>query len=138
MYFLVRSCLLITLIKCLKGHMSQDGSLMSKSKRSMIFSQLITGVTCVQNNKSLRALSDSVFQQFNSISTMHCNVLNGRIDRNINNKSTKHHQKIHKMAISRSSQNVFVFVFVIFFGHVMSSHHSDQMSQRSQVFRVAL
>ena len=26
---------------------------------------------------------------------------------------------------------VFVFVFVNFFGHVMSSHHSDQMSQRS-------
>ena len=33
---------------------------------------------------------------------------------------------------------VFVFVFVNFFGHVMSSHHSDQMSQRSQVSRIAL
>ena len=35
---------------------------------------------------------------------------------------------------------VFVFVFVImfFFGQVKSRHHSDQMSQRSQVSRVAL
>ena len=31
-----------------------------------------------------------------------------------------------------------VFVFVIFFGHVMSSYHSEQMSQRSQVSRIAL
>ena len=41
-----------------------------------------------------------------------------------------------------SHANVFVFisvfVFVNFFGHVMSPHHSDEMSQRSQVFRVAL
>ena len=36
------------------------------------------------------------------------------------------------------SQNVFVFVFVNFFGHVMSSHHSEQMSQRSHVSRIAL
>merc|ERR1712141_144554 len=52
------------------------------------------------------------------------------------------------MALSRGSQNVivivivivfvFVFVFVNFFGHVMSSHHSEQMSQRSQVSRIAL
>ena len=48
--------------------------------------------------------------------------------------------------VKRCSQNVFVFVFVIvfvfvfvnFFGHVMSSHHSEQMSQRSQVSRVTL
>ena len=34
---------------------------------------------------------------------------------------------------------VFVFDFVIvFFGQVMSSHHSDQMSRRSQVSRVAI
>ena len=26
----------------------------------------------------------------------------------------------------------------VFFGHVMSSHHSEQMSQRSQVSRIAL
>ena len=51
-----------------------------------------------------------------------------------------------KIALRRCSQNVFIFVFVIvfvfvfvfffvnFFGHVMSSHHSEQMSQRSQVF----
>ena len=33
---------------------------------------------------------------------------------------------------------VFVFDFVIvFFGQVMSSHHSDQMSQRSQVSTIA-
>ena len=33
---------------------------------------------------------------------------------------------------------VFVYDFVIvFFGQVMSSHHSDQMSQRSQVSRIA-
>ena len=29
-------------------------------------------------------------------------------------------------------------VFVNFFGHVMSSHHSEQMYQRSQVSRIAL
>merc|ERR1712016_155095 len=33
---------------------------------------------------------------------------------------------------------VFFIVFVNFFGHVMSSHHSEQMSQRSQVSRIAL
>ena len=33
------------------------------SFRSMIFCQLITGVTCVQGNKSLRVLFDSIFQQ---------------------------------------------------------------------------
>ena len=33
---------------------------------------------------------------------------------------------------------VFVFVFVNFFGHAMSSHHFEQMSQRSQVSRVTL
>ena len=32
---------------------------------------------------------------------------------------------------------VFVFVFVNFFGHVMSSHHSEQMSQKSHVSRIA-
>ena len=32
---------------------------------------------------------------------------------------------------------VFVFVFVNLFGHVMSSHHFEQMSQRSQVSRIA-
>merc|ERR1719318_1269281 len=50
------------------------------------------------------------------------------------------------MALRRGSQNVFVFVivfvfvfvFVNFFGHVMFSHHSEQMSQRSQVSRMAL
>ena len=53
-----------------------------------------------------------------------------------------------RIALRRCSQNVFVivivivfvfvFVFVNFFGHVMSSHHSEQMSQRSQVSRIAL
>jgi uncharacterized membrane protein len=33
---------------------------------------------------------------------------------------------------------VFIFVFVNFFGHVRSSHHSEQMSQRSQVSRITL
>ena len=32
---------------------------------------------------------------------------------------------------------VFVFVIVFFFGRVMSPHHSDQMSQRSQVSGIA-
>ena len=40
-----------------------------------------------------------------------------------------------KMSLSLS---FFVFVFVTFFGHVMSSHHSEQMSQRSQVSKIAL
>ena len=33
---------------------------------------------------------------------------------------------------------VFVFVIVIFVRQIMSPHHSDQTSQRSQVSRVAL
>ena len=44
--------------------------------------------------------------------------------------------------VSKIAQNVFdfvfVFVFVIFCGHVMSSHHYEQMFQRSQVSRIAL
>ena len=52
--------------------------------------------------------------------------------------------QVSRIALRRCSQNVFVFVivfvfvFVNFFGHVMSSHHSEQMSQRSQVSRMAL
>merc|ERR1712158_316526 len=56
--------------------------------------------------------------------------------------------QVSGIAHRRCSQNVFafvivfvfvfVFVFVNFFGHVMSSHHSEQMSQRSQVSRIAL
>ena len=52
--------------------------------------------------------------------------------------------QVSRIALRRCSQNVFVFVivfvfvFVNFFGHVMSSHHSEQMSQRSQVSRIAL
>ena len=41
----------------------------------------------------------------------------------------------------KSNARVFVIVFVfilVFFGQVMSPHHSDQMSQRSQVSWVAL
>ena len=53
--------------------------------------------------------------------------------------------QVSGIALRRCSQNVivivivfvFAFVFVNFFGHVMSSHHSDQMSQRSQVPRIA-
>ena len=33
---------------------------------------------------------------------------------------------------------VFVFVIACFVGQVMSPHHSDQMSQRSQLSRVTL
>ena len=51
--------------------------------------------------------------------------------------------QVSGIALRRCSQNVFVFVFffvivfvfvfvfVSFFGHVMSSHHFEQMSQRS-------
>ena len=60
--------------------------------------------------------------------------------------------QVSRIALRRCSQNVFVFVivfvfvfvfvfvivFVNFFGHVMSSHHSEQMSQRSQVSGIAL
>ena len=46
--------------------------------------------------------------------------------------------QVFRIALKRCSQNVFVFVFVSvfvfvfvnFFGHVMSSHHSEQMSQK--------
>ena len=68
--FLVMSCLLITLNKCLKGH------------------------------KSLELLLGGVL----------------------------------KMSLSLS----LYLSLSIFFGHVMSSHHSEQMSQRSQVSRIAL
>ena len=56
--------------------------------------------------------------------------------------------QVSRIALTMCSQNVFVFVifivfvfvfvFVNFFGHVMSSHHSEQMSQRSKVSRIAL
>ena len=46
--------------------------------------------------------------------------------------------QVSRIALRRCSQNVFVFVFVIFFGYVMSSYHSEQMCQRSQVSRIAL
>ena len=37
------------------------------------------------------------------------------------------------------SLSLSLYLFLsIFFGHVMSSHHSEQMSQRSQVSRIAL
>ena len=49
--------------------------------------------------------------------------------------------QVSRIALRRCSQNVFVlffvFVFVNFFGHVKSSHHSEEMSQRSQVSRMA-
>ena len=52
--------------------------------------------------------------------------------------------QVSRIALRRCSQNdlvfvivfVFVFVFVNVFGHVMSSHHSEQMSQSSKVFRI--
>ena len=50
--------------------------------------------------------------------------------------------QVSRIALRRCSQNVFVFVFVfvfvIFFGQVMSPHHTDQMSQWSQVSGIAL
>ena len=70
-FLLVRSCFLITLIKCLKGQ---------KSQRLKVFSKCIYHCLC------------------HCLCLCHC----------------------------------------IFFGQVMSLHHSDQMSQRSQVSRVAL
>ena len=72
--FLVMSCLLITLNKCLKGHMS--------------LGWLLGGVL--------------------------------------------------KMSLSLSLYLSLYLSLSIFFGHVMSSHHSEQMSQRSQVSRIAL
>ena len=51
------------------------------------------------------------------------------------------------MALSGCSLNVFVIVFVfvfvfvfdvVFFGHVIFSHHSEQISQRSQVSGISL
>ena len=72
--FLVMSCLLITLNKCLKGH------------------------------KSLGLLSGGVL----------------------------------KMSLSLSSYLSLYLSLSIFFGHIMSSHHSERMSQRSQVSRIAL
>ena len=35
--------------------------------------------------------------------------------------------QVSRIALRRCSQNVFVFVFVNFFGHVTSFHHSEQM-----------
>ena len=74
-FFLVRACLLITLIKCLKGH------------------------------KSLGLLFEHAL----------------------------------KMSFSSSlSLSLYLYFSLSFFGQVMSPHHSDQMSQRSQVSRIAL
>ena len=45
LFFLVRSCTLITLIKCLKGHKALGSLCMSKSKRSLsVCSEVVTGV----------------------------------------------------------------------------------------------
>ena len=42
-------------------------------------------------------------------------------------------------SVSQMSQvSKIVFAIVFFWGQVMSSHHSDEMSQRSQVSQVAL
>ena len=42
------------------------------------------------------------------------------------------------MSLSLSLSLSLYLSLSIFFGHVMSSHHSDQMSQMSQVSRVTL
>ena len=44
--FLVRSCLLITLIECMKGHKALRSLCMSKSKRLCLYvcSEVVTGV----------------------------------------------------------------------------------------------
>ena len=42
------------------------------------------------------------------------------------------------MSLSLSLSLSLYLSLSIFVGHVMSSHHSEQMSQRSQVSRVAL
>ena len=42
------------------------------------------------------------------------------------------------MSLSLSLSLSLYLSLSIFFGHVMSSHHSEQMSQRSQVSRIAL
>ena len=41
------------------------------------------------------------------------------------------------MSLSLSLSLSLYLSLSIFFGHVMSSHHSEQMSQRSQVSRMA-
>ena len=40
--------------------------------------------------------------------------------------------------VSQLSQVSKIFFAIVFLGQVISSHHSDQMSQRSQVSRIAL
>ena len=51
-FFLVMSCLLITLIKCLKGHKSLGSLCMSKSKRSL---------SVLSDRGRYRAVSDKVW-----------------------------------------------------------------------------
>ena len=76
-FFLVESCLLITLIKCLKGH------------------------------KSLGSLIEDVLQMYLSLS----------------------------LSLFLS---LYLSLSLYFFGRVMSPHHSNQMSEKLQVSRIAL
>ena len=61
------------------------------------------------------------------------------------NKCLKGHKSLEwllggvlRMSLSLSLSLSLYLSLSIFFGHVMSSHHSEQMSQMSQVSRIAL
>ena len=100
--FLVRSCLLITLIKCLKGHKSL-GSLCSVVKTLIVSGARRT------KGQTRWPIEDRSFKVFSKcICHCHCLCL------------------------------CICLCCCLFFGQIMSPHHFDQMSERSQVSRIAL
>ena len=113
------SCLLITLNKCLKGHKS--------------LGLLLGGVL-----KMSLSLSLSLYLSLSIFFVMSCLLITL-------NKCLKGHKSLGlplggvlKISLSLSLSLSLYLSLSIFFGHVMSSHHSDQMSQKSQVSRVTL
>ena len=111
--FLARSSLLITVIKCLKGH------------------------------KSFRLLSERVLYMCLSLSLFFF----GQLMSPHHSDQMSQRSQVSRVALWRCSLNVSVFVFVIvivivfvlviFFGQVKSPDHSDQMCQRTQVSIIA-
>ena len=102
---------------------------------------------CLKCHKSLGLLLERVLKMslYLSLSIFFGHVMSFHHSEQMSQRS-----QVSRIALWRCSQNVFVFVFVFvivfvfvfvflnFFGQFMSSHHCEQMYQRSQVTRIAL
>merc|ERR1712088_452666 len=97
------------------------------SQRSQVSRLLLGGVLKMHLSLSL-TLNLSLYLSLSIFLAMSCLLITL-------NKCLKGHKSLGWLL---GRVNVFVFVFVNFFGDVMFSHHSEQMSQRSQVSRMAL